>query len=149
MKQFSAEIEINGTAEAVWALLTDASSYPEWDPSMVNIEGVIGSGEELVLHTTLSRRAFKVRVTELELHSRMVWSSGMPLGLFKGERTFQITPEGDSVHFRLHEVFSGPLSPLFGRMMPDLQPSFARFVRGLKAQVEGTGVEAEGSAAGA
>ncbi|MFT5684527.1 MAG: hypothetical protein ACI8RZ_005468 [Myxococcota bacterium] len=33
-------------------------------------------------------------VSTLDEGERMVWFSGMPLGLFKGERTFTLTPEG-------------------------------------------------------
>lgn len=146
MKQFAADIEIDGTPDQVWKVLTDASAYPEWDPNMESIEGTVGLGEKLVLHTRISKRPFTVTVSTLDLNNRMVWKSGMPLGLFKGERTFQIAERDGKVHFSLNEVFSGPLSPLFGRMIPDLQPTFEKFVRGLKAEVEdGTGAE---SAAG-
>lgn len=136
MKQFSAEVDIDGTTQDVWAVLSDAASYPDWDPNMNSIEGSIGLNEKLALHTTLSKRAFNVTVSELVPDTRMVWKSGMPMGLFKGERTFQLTQNGDSVHFKLHEVFSGPLSPIIGRFIPDLHPSFLKFVQGLKAEVE-------------
>lgn len=141
MKQFSAEVDINGSAEDIWKILVDAASYSSWDPSMNSIDGKIGLGEKLVLHTTLSKRAFTVSVTELSHASRMIWKSGLPLGLFKGVRTFELTPGSDSVHFKLQEVFTGPLSPLFGRMIPDLNPSFLKFVQGLKAEVEGSQAE--------
>ena len=39
MKSFSAEAMINAPAETVWSLLTNASSYPEWDPNIISIEG--------------------------------------------------------------------------------------------------------------
>lgn len=139
MKQFSAETTIDATPEAVWAVLTNAAAYPDWDPNMNSIEGTIGLNEQLVLHTTLSKRAFKVKVAELESNSRMTWTSGMPMGLFKGVRTFELTPGEGSVHFKLQEVFSGVLSPLIGRMIPDLHPSFVKFVEGLKAEVESGG----------
>ena len=74
--------------------------------------------------------------TELTENSRMEWSSGMPLGLFKGIRTFDITPQGDSVKFQLKEVFSGPMLLIFGRMIPDLTSTFEAFARGLKAEAE-------------
>ena len=92
MRQFVAEIEIAGSAADVWAVITDAASYPDWDPNMNRIEGSVGLNEKLVLHTTLSKRSFTVSVSELAPNSRMVWKSGLPLGLFKGVRTFQITP---------------------------------------------------------
>ena len=39
-------------------------------------------------------------------------SGGMPFGLFKGERTFTLTPRSGAVEFAMREVFSGLLSPL-------------------------------------
>jgi hypothetical protein len=137
MRVFAAEIEISGTPEAVWAALSDAAAYPEWDPNMKSIEGKIGLGEKLVLHTNITKQAFKVTVSELETDRRMVWKSGMPLGIFKGARTFEILPQGDGkVRVKVREVFSGLMSPIIGRMIPDLQPSFEKFVRGLKRRVE-------------
>lgn len=145
MKRFDVSTEIDGSSEDVWKVLLDFAAYPEWDPNMNSVEGKIGLGEKLVLQTTLSKRAFKVTVSELEPNKRMVWKSGMPLGLFKGARTFETTEKDGSVQFTMNEVFSGPLSPLFGMMIPDLHPSFDRFARGLKARVEGANDEAEAS----
>lgn len=40
----------------------------------------------------------------------------MPMGLFKGERTFVLTPEGDSAtRFTMKEEYTGPLLPLIWR----------------------------------
>jgi hypothetical protein len=64
-------------------------------------------------------------------------SGGMPLGLFKGVRTYRVAPEGGRTRFTMREEYTGPLLPLIWRSMPDLQPSFDRFARGLKARVEG------------
>jgi hypothetical protein len=61
----------------------------------------------------------------------------MPLGLFKGVRTYRVAPEGGRTRFTMREEYTGPLLPLIWRSMPDLQPSFDRFARGLKARVEG------------
>ena len=61
----------------------------------------------------------------------------MPLGLFKGVRTFSLTPDGTTTRFSMREEYSGPLLPLIWRSMPDLGPSFQQFARGLKAQAEG------------
>jgi hypothetical protein len=61
----------------------------------------------------------------------------MPLGLFKGVRTFTLGDEGGATRFKMREEFSGPLLPLIWRSMPDFGPSFEQFARGLKARVEG------------
>ena len=40
-------------------------------------------------------RAFPVKVTEFTPGQRMTWTGGMPLGLFKGVRTFTLAPGTD------------------------------------------------------
>ena len=60
----------------------------------------------------------------------------MPLGLFKGVRTYTLTPEGNRTAFTMREEYTGPLLGMMWRSMPDLGPSFKQFVNGLKARVE-------------
>jgi hypothetical protein len=60
----------------------------------------------------------------------------MPLGLFRGVRTFTLQPAGMGTDFRIREEYSGPLLPLIWRSMPDLAPSFRQFADGLKRRVE-------------
>ena len=82
-------------------------------------------------------RTFPLRVTGFDPGQRMVWTGGMPLGLFRGVRTFTLAPEGDgATRFAMREAYSGPLAPLIGRSIPDLGPSFRRFAAGLKARAE-------------
>lgn len=62
----------------------------------------------------------------------------MPLGLFKGVRTFTLTPAGSgTTRFTMREEYTGPLLPLIWRSIPDLGPSFTQFAHGLKQRVEG------------
>jgi hypothetical protein len=61
----------------------------------------------------------------------------MPLGLFKGERIFTLTERSDgAVEFSMRESFSGLLSPLIERSIPDLQPAFDEFAADLKKRAE-------------
>ena len=48
----------------------------------------------------------------------------MPLSLFKGERTFTLEPSAGGVAFTMREVYSGVLSPMIVKSIPDLQPAF-------------------------
>ena len=139
MKAFSASTNINASPETIWSILTDAEHYPEWDPQAIRIEGTIAEGEMVTAYTKLSPdRAFPAKVTEFVPGKRMTWTGGMPLGLFKGERTFTLTPQEDgSVDFDLREEFSGLLFPLFSKSLPDMTEPFEGFVAGLKARAEG------------
>jgi hypothetical protein len=66
----------------------------------------------------------------------MTWTGGMPLGLFKGVRTFRVVPDGAGSDLDVHEEFSGLLVGLMAKRMPDLQPSFEKFADGLTAHCE-------------
>lgn len=140
MKVFTASTEINASPETVWKILTDASQYPEWDPGMIRLEGKIAPGEQLTVYAKVSPdRAFKPVVTEFDPPRKMVWRSGMPLGLFQGARTFLLEPLGSQrVRFTTREEFSGLLLPLIGRGIPEMTPVFEAFCNALKKRAEQT-----------
>lgn len=138
MLTYSATTTINASPERVWQALTDASAYPRFDPNAIRIEGTIAAGQTIKAYSKLSPdRAFPVKVSVFEPNKHMEWSSGMPLGLFKGVRAFTITPQGSSVKFTVKEDFSGPMLGMFKRSIPDMNEPFKLFVDGLKAYVEG------------
>ncbi|MEA2321022.1 MAG: hypothetical protein QOD81_872 [Solirubrobacteraceae bacterium] len=138
MKAYDASATIDAGPEAIWAILTDAPSYPAWDSGVQGVEGTIAPGETIKVRSEASPgRAFPVKVTEFAPGERMTWTGGMPLGLFKGVRTFTLTPAGDgATRFSMREEYTGPLLGLIWRSMPDLGPSFEQFARGLKARAE-------------
>jgi hypothetical protein len=142
MRFYEASSTIAASPDAIWAVLTDASGYADWDSGVRSVEGTIAPGEKIkVVSEANPGRAFPVKVVEFEPARAMTWSGGMPLGLFKGVRTFALTPEdGGATRFTMREEYSGPMLPLIWRSMPDLQPSFEKFAAGLKARAErGTG----------
>ena len=138
MKVFSVRVSIRATPERIWALLTDAAEFTRWNNTVEKIEGKIALGERVTVHLKINPgRAFAVAVTEFEPSRGMVWTGGMPLGLFKGERTFTLTPglNGD-VEFSMREEYTGFMAPLICRFIPDLQPAFEEFASDLKRAAE-------------
>jgi hypothetical protein len=137
MKKYSASTNINASPEVIWKILTDTSGYPAWDPAMDHIEGKLAQGETVKFFTKLSSQAFPVKVTLFEPNRKMVLTGGMPLGLFKSERTHTLTAGRDGqTLFKTEETFSGLLLPVFGRNLPDLTENFKAFAAGLKQQAE-------------
>ncbi|MCB9797141.1 MAG: SRPBCC domain-containing protein [Alphaproteobacteria bacterium] len=137
MLSFSTRTTIQAPVDVIWGLLTDAPGYPSWNHTVTGVDGTIALGEKITVHAKISPdRSFPVKVAVLEPGQKMVWSSGMPLGLFKGERTFTLTPKGEGVEFAMEEVFSGLLSGLIGRSIPDLTPAFEEFAANLKERAE-------------
>ena len=136
MLAFESEIVINAPADKIWSVLTDVQNFPEWEPNVTKVEGKAALGEEITVHTKFSERAFPVTVSEFVPEKRMVWSSGMPLGLFKGARTFTLTPVDGGIKVKTREEFSGLLLPLFRGQIGDLQPTFDAFAEALKVKAE-------------
>ena len=138
MKSYDATVEIHASPEAIWAILTDGPGYQRWDSGVEEVEGRIAPGEQLKVRSAANPgRTFPVKVTEFTPGQRMTWSGGMPLGLFKGVRTFALAPGTDgTTRFTLREEYTGPLLPVIWRSMPDLGPSFRQFANGLKRRAE-------------
>jgi hypothetical protein len=137
MKKFTASTTINASTDTIWKILTDASSYPAWDKTMNRIDGKLAPGEKVTFHTKLSAQAFPVKVTAFEPGRKMVLTGGMPLGLFKSERTHALTPvNAEQTTFHTEEIFSGLLLPIFGKNLPDLTENFQGFVAALKSEAE-------------
>ncbi|MGD9049151.1 MAG: SRPBCC domain-containing protein [Anaerolineae bacterium] len=139
MRTYSSTATIKASPEAIWGILADASGYPDWEPGTDRVEGEIALGQQVKFFTKLNpNQAFPAKVTIFEPGRRMVLTGGMPLGLFKAERTHTLTENADgSTTFHTQEVFGGVLLPLFGKNIPDLTESFDGFAAGLKAKAEG------------
>lgn len=134
---YAVERTIAAPAERIWELLTDGAGYPAWNPTVISIEGRIAAGEKIALRSTLNpKRTFKLDVESMEAPHRMVWSSGMPLGLFTGTRTFTIEPSGDQSRFAMREVYTGPLAPLVTKSIPDMTGNFEEFADALRQAAE-------------
>ena len=138
MKSFEASSVINATADTIWAILVDGARYPDWDSGVVRVDGRIATGETIkVVSAASPDRTFPVKVSEFDPGRSMTWSGGMPLGLFKGVRTFTLAPSDDgTTRFQVREEYTGRLLSMMWRSMPDLGPSFAQFADGLKQHAE-------------
>ena len=141
MRYFEATSTIEASQQAVWDVLSDAAQWPSWDSGVDAVEGRIALGERMKIRSAAAPgRAFAVEVTALEAPTRLRLSGGMPLGLFRGVRTYDVSPAGSgAVTFHVREEYTGPFVPLVWRSMPDLTPSFAQFAQGLKKRVESGG----------
>ena len=132
------EINVRAKPQAVWALLTNAAEFPKWNSTITGIDGAIALGEKLALRVTAAPgRVFKPKVTAFEPEKRMVWSDGAA-PMFKGVRTFTLTPKGDgTTDFSMVEVFSGVMLPLIKGSLPDFGPPFETYAADLKRAAEG------------
>lgn len=137
MKKFETTIEIKAAPDKVWSILTNAEAYPNWNSTVEKVDGQIALGQKVTVYAKATPgRAFPLKVSEFEPSKKMVWSGGMPLGLFTGTRTYTLTPKGSSVVFNMREEFNGLMAPLITRSIPELQPAFDTFAADLKKRAE-------------
>jgi hypothetical protein len=120
--QIRSEVTIDGSAEEVWAVLSDFAAYGAWNPGMEEVRGepVVGSRLTVVFALNGGRR-MKMRPTVLaaEPGRELRWIGRLVVrGIFDGEHRFEIHPEGeDRVRFLQSERFRGLLVPFLRRMI--------------------------------
>ncbi len=49
MRQFAASITIHAPPETIWALLTDAAGYKQWNSTVARIDGRIEAGGKVTV----------------------------------------------------------------------------------------------------
>lgn len=138
MRYFEATSTIEAPAAKVWSVLTDAKAWPGWDSGVDEVRGTIAAGARITIRSKAAPgRAFPVKVTAIEPSQKLVFTGGMPLGLFKGVRTYSLSENADGATvFNMREEYTGPLLGLIWKSIPDLGPSFVQFAEGLKKRVE-------------
>jgi len=142
-KELYSEIEIGADSEKVWGILSDFSSYPDWNPFMRSIKGELAVGKKLVvlMQPTGSRgTTFKPTVLTADRNREIRWIGHLLIpGLFDGEHILEINPleGGKRVRFVQHEKFSGLLLPFVsGMLRNDTTRGFAEMNKALKERAE-------------
>jgi uncharacterized protein YndB with AHSA1/START domain len=123
--------------EAVWALLADVRTWPEWAPfDSAQVESGQGVGEVRWMRS--GRVNSRERVVALEPPHRFVYEflSGLPIRHYRAEVTLDAAPEGGTT-IRWHSTFRAKV-PGAGWLM---RASLTRFIRktsdGLAREAEG------------
>jgi hypothetical protein len=130
MREIRTAILVKAPASVVRQILTDLPAYPEWNPFITRIQGVLRIDE------TLSVTLRPPGDAELTLTPRVITACDLEIawlghlwiqGLFDGEHHFVIRPENRmSCTFVQYELFRGILVPFTGRL-------FARTKQGFEA----------------
>lgn len=115
------EIEIDAPPATVWAILSDLSAYPDWNPFITSSDGTLAVGEQLVnrLEPPGGRPlTFKPTVTAFTPGRSLEWLGRLVLpGLFDGRHRLEVVPHGDRTRLLHTERFTGALVPLMRRSL--------------------------------
>lgn len=137
-----ASVQIHGTPQQVWAVLTDTADYPDWNPFIVSSSGRIQVGATLAnrMHDATGDTTFTPTVLVVEPGHELRWIGKVgPGGIFDGEHTFtiqQIRP--GLVLFTQREDFTGAAVPFYEHWLhTDTLPMFRAMNAALARQVTG------------
>jgi hypothetical protein len=116
-------IDIAAPAERVWAILTDFTAYPLWNPFIVKIEGKLKAGTTLTVQLSLPGKpvmTFRPKLTLVTPPRQLRWAGHvLAPGLLDGVHSFEIERlEAGRCRVQHVEEFTGVLVPLF---IPALQ----------------------------
>ncbi|QLK25523.1 SRPBCC domain-containing protein [Natrinema zhouii] len=142
MDEIVTEIEIDAPPNAVWRVLTDFESYPEWNPVM-KINGESMEGERLevqMAYENMRPMTFRPTVLIVDEPIEFRWKGRLFVpGLYDGEHRFVLTELDDGGRTRLThaETFRGPLVGFINRRIgDDVEVGFNQQNEALKQQVE-------------
>lgn len=136
------EIDITAPAERVWDVLTDFEAYPQWNPFIRQIGGVLAPRARLrVQIRPPGGRAmtFQPIVLRVEDGRHFSWRGRTFVpGLFDGEHAFDVEPVAEGrVRFIHAEMFRGLLVPLLARTLrTTTRQGFEAMNAALKTRVE-------------
>lgn len=122
---------ISADPETVWHFLTTSAEYPQWNSTIVSMDGEISLGSKIKLVSTLDpSRTFNLKIKEYEPNVRLVWGDAL------GTRVFTLKSVNNGTRFEMTERIGGPAFPLFANKIPSFDESFNRFAADLKVAAE-------------
>jgi hypothetical protein len=139
--EIRSEVEIEGTADEVWAVLADFAAYGEWNPGFARIEGRPEAETRLRITFALNGgRTMTMRPTVIVAQPgrELRWLGRLFLPwVFDGEHRFELHEgEPGRVRFVQGERFRGLLVPFLRRMIEvDTLATFERVNTALAARV--------------
>ena len=103
MTTMSATIQIDAPPQAVWAVLTDLSRYPEWNPLFREASGQVAVGNRITLRSVhpangrLMTVKPKITVADPEVGIQPAWhhERRAPLHADPGRRRYPVGAERD------------------------------------------------------
>lgn len=149
VEKMNAEVKtkIRASPEAVYKILLEFTSYPDWNPMITRIVGdaQVGSKLDLVIKMEDRDHRHKTRATVLkrDTYKEFRWVETLFISfLFRAEQYFLIDDHGkgqeaDQCTFIHGKTFSGILLPIFKkRIGPRLEKTLMNFNEAFKARVE-------------
>jgi uncharacterized protein YndB with AHSA1/START domain len=129
------EIEIAGTPEAVWDVLTDFRAWPNWNPDVksMSFAGEVAEGSEFKWKAGPATITSTIRRVE---RPHLVGWTGKTLGA-NAVHVYRLEPRDGKTLVSTEESFDGLIARIFrGSMQKTLKKSLDNGLQHLKTRVE-------------
>ena len=144
MKTVTAAIRIDATPMAIWAVLTDLSRYPEWNPLIRAATGEIAVGKRVTMRAVQPGgrlMTIRPRILVAEPGAELRWIASLP-GIIGGEHSFVLRPSGDGssdtgTELVQSETYRGLLVPVAGRILAGNEAGFGKLNEAIRNRAEG------------
>lgn len=139
MTDQSIEVEVDAPAETVWAVLSDATGWPEWTPTVTSVELVGGGPLQMGSRARIKQPRIPMTewtVTELAPGRGFTWESRGPGVLAVARHTVDPIDDGRTrVRLSVSQsgLIGGPVGLLYRRLTDRY---LAMEAAGLKARAE-------------
>ena len=137
MKTVSATTQIDAPPLAVWAVLTDLSRYPEWNPLFREASGQIAVGGRITLRAVQPANGrlmtVKAKIVAADPGAELRWTSALP-AIISGEHSFVLTPLDGGTRVAQTEIYGGLLAATVS--IPRTETIFQAMNDALKQRVE-------------
>lgn len=144
MFEINHEIDIDAPASDVWAVITDFSSYSQWNPFVVDAKSSLKPGEPIDMKVKLLGPVQRQVEIILDVEEGKGFSYCMkpfPLGALSSRRSHKILDLGDErSHYSSHFELRGWMMPLVrGMMSGALERGFNSMSFAIKERAEALG----------
>lgn len=145
MRSIETSIDIAAPVARVWEIFSDFGRYPEWNPFVASVRGVVAAGERIETRLTppdARAMTFKPKVMAFEPEREFRWLGQLFVpGLFDGEHQFLLESlDGERTRFVQREDFRGILVSVVLRMIgKSTKNGFEAMNAALKDRVESHG----------
>jgi hypothetical protein len=142
MTTVSAATWIDAPPGAVWAVLTDLTRYPEWNPLFPEAAGDLAVGQRITVRIAGDdgrRAAIHPRITALTPGAELGWAGrlpGMPPVLITGEHSFTLKAANGGTLVVQRETHRGFMARFSGRALDRAEAGSRALNSALKARVE-------------
>ena len=109
VKEYHTEIVINAPVDRVWSVLTDFSTYPDWNPLVGWLQGDIRTDGKIKMFVKPLKRAFNATLKRVAPLEELTWVGIQFAPWFlAGEHYYRLEKLSDgSTHLCHGETFSG------------------------------------------